>query len=87
MSLYLPSLTDDELIRHSYQVATTDLEKELVKRYHALYDNAEAIPYVEVFKDAVWGVADNLGNVEGYSRSKASAELFDAVEKFEEAQE
>ena len=42
MSIYLPSMTDEELLRHADQNAVTDLEKELMKRYHALAGNAEA---------------------------------------------
>ena len=32
MNPYLPSLTNEELIQHAEQQATTELEKELLKR-------------------------------------------------------
>jgi len=86
MSLYLPSMSDSELLRYAEQSATTAVEEELVQRYHRLHDNAEAIEYVSEFKQVVWDQADALANVIGYNRTKASNLLFDAIQKFEGAQ-
>lgn len=36
VTLYLPSLTTEELLRHASQSATTDLEKELAGRLELL---------------------------------------------------
>ena len=86
MTPYLLSMSNEELLRYAEQVAITELEQELVRRYNALHDNAEEISYVEDFKDAVWNIADALADTLGYNRTEASEELFDAIEKFEEAQ-
>ena len=45
MTLYLPSLTVDELFRHASQCATTELEKELVRRLELLCRNLDRIAY------------------------------------------
>ena len=86
MSIYMPSLTDDEMLRYADQAAVTDIEKELVKRYNALYDNAEGICYVEEFKASIWEIAKNLENTEERNCRAVSEELFAAIVKFEEAQ-
>ncbi|MGB8348310.1 MAG: hypothetical protein WCD86_25735 [Ktedonobacteraceae bacterium] len=58
----------------------------MVKRVEDIQDNPECVPSVEDFRDAVWGIADKLSDVEGIKKKAASKALFDAIKKFEGAQ-
>ena len=84
MSAFLATLTDDELLRYAVQFAMTDLEKELIARQESLHANPERIPIVEIFKDKVWSIADELSDKDGLRRKAASTSLFNAITQFED---
>jgi len=85
--MYLPSMTDEELVRYAEAVATTELERELVKRLEDLLD-VEAD--LEKLQDAMHAVnmagidfANAVRSAAVSSDDDLSEALLDAIEIFE----
>lgn len=85
--MYLPSMTNEELVRYAETTATTELERELVMRAARLL-NVEA--ELEELRDAIHAVnmagidfAHTVRSVAASVYDDQCEELLDAIEIFE----